>query len=74
MRDTNILYKLIASSLELIPDEDCKTSDQFWDCECTYNYIHHNSEQLCMICTCAREDQPPSRLREVLLMLLKDLL
>ncbi|MEA3339464.1 MAG: hypothetical protein U9R15_05805 [Chloroflexota bacterium] len=40
-------------------------SEQYWDCECVENYIHHSREASCDVCGAWREDQPPSRVIEV---------
>jgi hypothetical protein len=45
---------------------DVITVDGFWDCECDNNYIHRAEEQECQICNCKAEDQPDSRLPEIL--------
>lgn len=38
---------------------------EYWDCECTQNYIHNISEDRCNICNSHEEDCPPSREEEV---------
>lgn len=40
-------------------------SDQFWDCECREDFIHPNTNIMCVACGAIRVDQPPSRGNEV---------
>jgi len=42
------------------------TTDKYWDCECDSDYIHPASEKTCQLCGAEREEQPDSRLEEVL--------
>jgi hypothetical protein len=42
------------------------TTCLFWDCECVEDYIHPANENECPICDSKREDQPPSRVQEVI--------
>ena len=42
------------------------TTCLFWDCECAEDYIHPASENQCPVCESKREDQPPSRVEEVI--------
>ena len=44
---------------------DCATTPQFWDCECTKLYIHPKSVTECLLCSARAEDQPDSRITEV---------
>lgn len=39
---------------------------EFWDCECTTNYIHHTTESKCSVCGAEQVDQPTSIGREVI--------
>lgn len=41
-------------------------TDQYWDCECQDNYIHPRSVKVCKICQAQQDDQPNSRVTEVL--------
>jgi hypothetical protein len=45
------------------PNEE--TTPDYWDCECTTDYIHHKSVPSCDKCGCDKEDQPDSRVSEV---------
>src|SRR5574344_1605011 len=50
--------------IELMPD--MALADGFWYCECSGNdYIHPLTEARCPRCGAARDDQPSSRLDEV---------
>lgn len=42
------------------------TTPLFWDCECENNYIHPASDESCILCGAIREEQPDSRVDEVL--------
>jgi len=46
--------------------KDLNLTDKYWDCECETNYIHHYTKESCPVCGARREDQPPSRVNEVL--------
>lgn len=52
------------STLEEATDEIVTTS-VFWDCECEKGYIRHKEEENCPHCKANREEQPDSRLNEV---------
>ena len=41
------------------------TNPDFWDCECTKNYIHPYWDESCPICGVLAEDMPESRVDEV---------
>ena len=45
---------------------DIELTDEYWDCECEKNYIHPCLEEFCQICDARQEDQPNSRVSEVL--------
>lgn len=45
---------------------DIMTTPDFWDCECKDDYIHPHSEKKCPKCKARREDQPDSRVNEVI--------
>ena len=50
-----------------------ETVDTYWDCECDENYIHKKTDTIkCNQCGTVEEDQPDSRIREVLIMLVQD--
>ena len=42
------------------------TDSRFWDCECETNYIHPKSEEECKVCGAYSEEQPDSRMDEVI--------
>ena len=41
-------------------------STEYWDCECERDYIHSNDVSRCPRCGAMRDDQPPSRINEIL--------
>ncbi len=41
-------------------------TDKYWDCECRNGYIHPSSDNVCTVCHALREEQPDSRVTEVL--------
>jgi len=45
------------------------TVSEFWDCECTEEYIQHKSMRICLACSTTQNDQPDSRLDEVIVFL-----
>lgn len=45
---------------------DIQLTDEYWDCECKKDYIHLRSQKLCPVCTKTHEDQPNSRVPEVI--------
>jgi len=46
--------------------DDCDTTSEYWDCECEGLYIHPYNHYTCVICNARRDDQPDSRVNEVL--------
>ena len=62
----------VKRALEAIPDTDATTTERFWDCECDQAYIHSEGDGKCSTCAKERETQPDSRLREIMLMLMKE--
>lgn len=42
------------------------TTPKYWDCECNENYIHPFEQSTCSECGAFRDDQPDSRIIEVL--------
>ena len=42
------------------------TTELFWDCECEHGFIHANSGVPCSVCGATPEEQPDSRICEVL--------
>lgn len=45
---------------------DIELTDVYWDCECEKDYIHLRSQESCPVCKAEQEDQPNSRVSEVL--------
>lgn len=41
------------------------TTPDFWDCECSHDYVHPNTEKKCSVCGALRYDHPDSRANEV---------
>ena len=41
-------------------------NENYWDCECQVDYIHHKAVLVCNICGADRDGQPDSRADEVL--------
>ena len=46
--------------------DDVELTDEYWDCECEKEYIHLRSQETCPICKAEQEEQPSSRVIEVL--------
>lgn len=44
----------------------CKTTDEYWDCNCMENYIQPKHSESCKECGAIKEAQPSSRINEVL--------
>lgn len=42
------------------------TTALFWDCECEEMYIHPSFQDVCILCSSCREDQPDARVDEIL--------
>ena len=50
----------------LTEDYSVLTTPDFWDCECTVDYIHYKAHnQYCIRCKCISVNQPDSRVIEV---------
>jgi hypothetical protein len=45
--------------------EKINLTEEYWDCECEKNYIHYKTKIWCPICKKQIEEQPPSRVNEV---------
>ena len=43
-----------------------KLCNNFWDCECDKNFIHSKNQDTCPECGAVQEEQPDSRVDEVL--------
>ena len=56
--------------------DDCDTTKYFWDCECynendeKFEYIKERAIKYCTKCKCIQYDQPNSRIKEVIEMLI----
>lgn len=62
----NIPSKVLAVYLSDPDDYLAPTlSTEYWDCECTVDYIHSKRYSECLRCNSIAEDQPDSHLREV---------
>lgn len=46
--------------------DDIELTNEYWDCECEKEYIHLRSEESCQKCKALQEDQPDSRVSELL--------
>jgi aspartyl/asparaginyl beta-hydroxylase (cupin superfamily) len=58
------IQKLMNIKAEIM--KNTTTISDYWDCDCKENYIHPASENSCKLCNTFREDQPDSRLVEVI--------
>jgi len=45
---------------------EIKMTEKYWDCECEENYIHPKTQPKCNICGAVADEQPDSRVDEVL--------
>jgi hypothetical protein len=45
---------------------DFQTHQGFWDCECEHNYIHPKTQKTCRKCNTKEDEQPDSRVNELL--------
>lgn len=43
-----------------------KTTEKYWDCECEDNFVHPKTQKTCPICGTNSDEQPDSRVDEVL--------
>ncbi len=46
---------------------DVETTEKYWDCECKDNFIHPKIQNQCGICGALAEEQPDSRINEVVM-------
>ena len=46
---------------------EIETTEKYWDCECKDNFIHPKTQNQCTICGATAEEQPDSRVDEVLM-------
>ena len=47
---------------------DAITTEKYWDCECERDFIHPKTQSKCNICGVLAEEQPDSRVNEVLML------
>ena len=43
-----------------------ETTEDYWDCECLFNYIHKKEIKECPVCKCHQDDCPDSIVEEVI--------
>ena len=43
-----------------------ETTPLYWDCECEHGFIHSHKQVKCDICGARRDEQPDSRINEVI--------
>jgi hypothetical protein len=46
---------------------EVKTTEKYWDCECKDKFIHPKTQSQCNICGALAEEQPDSRINEILM-------
>ena len=42
-----------------------RTTSDYWDCECLYDYIHSSEEDECPKCGARRDESPDATVEEV---------
>jgi hypothetical protein len=47
-------------------DKMSETTSEYWDCGCDDDYIHPANHFRCPICGVSREEQPDSKVEEVI--------
>jgi|GEM_PF-6387705 hypothetical protein len=52
--------------VKILNDQGILTTDKYWDCECLTNFIHPKSQKTCFKCCTKADEQPDSRVSEVL--------
>ncbi len=52
--------------MKILESRGILTTEKYWDCECLKNFIHPKSQCRCDICGTIAEEQPDSRISEVL--------
>lgn len=52
--------------MKIISDQGILTTPEYWDCECLTNFIHPKSQKTCFKCCTRADEQPDSRISEVL--------
>jgi hypothetical protein len=52
--------------MKILHDQKILTTEKYWDCECLNDFIHPKSQKKCGKCGVVEEEQPDSRVNEVL--------
>ena len=68
--NSKILKNLGISEKELkdvLEGKGVLTTEKYWDCNCLKNFIHPKSQKMCYECGAIEEEQPDSRVSEVLI-------
>lgn len=52
---------------KVLEGQEILTTVNYWDCECNKNFIHPKSKKMCYECGAHAEEQPDSRVSEVLI-------
>lgn len=52
--------------MEILHDQGILTTEKYWDCECLDGFIHPKSQKTCFKCCTRADEQPDSRISEVL--------
>lgn len=52
--------------MKILEEQGIVTTEKYWDCDCFKNFIHPKSQKMCYECGAHAEDQPDSRVSEVL--------
>lgn len=52
--------------MKILYDQEILTTEKYWDCECLKDFIHPKSQDRCDGCGVTAEEQPDSRVNEVL--------
>jgi hypothetical protein len=60
------LRRVAGQMLAARPAGEVRLTPLFWDCECVDDYIHPASQEVCLACNTTRDEQPDSRVEEVL--------
>jgi len=59
-------YILLKDTCPVCPPRPIILTPEWWDCECDKDYIHPKKQHRCPKCKAHADDQPDSRLSEVL--------
>ena len=69
-RNSNILKNLGISEkniIEVLEGRGVLTTEKYWDCNCLKDFIHPKSQKMCYECGAVAEEQPDSRVSEVMI-------